>query len=296
MARHYDEKSPVGRQGPGKAAESRASLGRLWRGVALSLIVHAAWVLGLELVHPAVPPDLAVVTYDVTMVTAEPEHAPPAAIVEPEQQPSAQPEPAPPPLPAPVQPPPAAPLPQAAAPEEKPPVPAPPEPPTQPAEDVPAPLPPQPQPTPPPSPPTPARSPVHTSPLRPRTITQGQAAPATEAAAPPATATSPTAPAPLAEEERSSPVWLANVTEWLLAHRSYPEMARRLGRQGTVLVRFTVDREGHVLDVSLAQGSGSELLDQAAQALLRNAHLPPFPPDMRLPRQSVTVPIRYRLD
>lgn len=93
-----------------------------------------------------------------------------------------------------------------------------------------------------------------------------------------------------------SPAWLAGVNEWLRGHRSYPEMARRLGRQGTVLVRFTVDREGHVLDVSLVQGSGSEMLDEAAQALLHDARLPPFPPDMLLPQQSVTVPIRYRLD
>jgi protein TonB len=103
----------------------------------------------------------------------------------------------------------------------------------------------------------------------------------------------PPAPAP---PERSSPSWLAGVSAWLLAHRSYPEMARPLWQQGTVVVHFTVDREGHVLDVSLMHGSGTEALDQAAQELLRNARLPPFPADMKLPQQSVTVPIRYRLE
>jgi periplasmic protein TonB len=92
------------------------------------------------------------------------------------------------------------------------------------------------------------------------------------------------------------PAWLAGVSEWLLAHRSYPEMARRLGRQGTVVVQITVDPTGHVLDVTLVQGSGTESLDQAAEALVRNAHLPPFPADMKLPRQSVTLPVRYRLE
>ncbi len=81
-----------------------------------------------------------------------------------------------------------------------------------------------------------------------------------------------------------------------LLHRSYPEMARRLRQQGTVVVHFTVDREGHVLEVSLVHGSGTEALDQAAQELLRSAHLPAFPPDMKLSQQSVTVPIRYRLE
>jgi protein TonB len=73
-------------------------------------------------------------------------------------------------------------------------------------------------------------------------------------------------------------------------------MARRLGREGTVIVRITVDPDGHVLDVTLVQGSGTDSLDQAAEALVRNAQLPPFPPDMKLPRQTVTLPIRYRLE
>jgi TonB family protein len=73
-------------------------------------------------------------------------------------------------------------------------------------------------------------------------------------------------------------------------------MARRLGRQGTVVVQITVDPDGHVQGVTLLQGSGSDSLDQAAEALVRNAHLPPFPPGMKLPRQIVTLPIRYRLD
>jgi protein TonB len=82
----------------------------------------------------------------------------------------------------------------------------------------------------------------------------------------------------------------------LLAHRSYPEMARRLGRQGTVVVQITVSPDGRVQTVTLVKGSGSDTLDEAAQDLVRNAHLPPFPPDMKLPRQTVTLPIRYRLD
>jgi protein TonB len=73
-------------------------------------------------------------------------------------------------------------------------------------------------------------------------------------------------------------------------------MARQLGRQGTVVLQITVDPDGHVLDVILVKGSGTESLDQAAEALVRNAQLPPFPPDMKLPRQTVTLPIRYRLE
>jgi protein TonB len=73
-------------------------------------------------------------------------------------------------------------------------------------------------------------------------------------------------------------------------------MARALGRQGTVVVKITVDPAGHVEDVALVRGSGTESLDHAAEALVRDARLPPFPPDMKLARQSITIPIHYRLE
>jgi TonB family protein len=62
------------------------------------------------------------------------------------------------------------------------------------------------------------------------------------------------------------------------------------------VMQITVDRSGRVEEVSLVRGSGWDSLDQAAEALVRNAQLPPFPPDMTLRRQIVTVPIHYRLD
>jgi protein TonB len=82
---------------------------------------------------------------------------------------------------------------------------------------------------------------------------------------------------------------------WLLAHRSYPEIARALGRQGTVVLQVRVNPNGQVEAVSLVRGSGSETLDQAAQALVRNARLPPFPTGMKQPRE-ITVPIIYSLE
>jgi protein TonB len=82
----------------------------------------------------------------------------------------------------------------------------------------------------------------------------------------------------------------------LLAHQFYPEAARRRGEQGTVLVRFEADRSGHVLDASVVRGSGAPALDEAALKLLRSASLPPFPDDMPLARETITIPIHYELD
>ncbi len=59
------------------------------------------------------------------------------------------------------------------------------------------------------------------------------------------------APAPVVSSlprppARPGPGWLAGVNAWLAAHLFYPETARRLGRQGTVVVRFTVERDGEL--------------------------------------------------
>ncbi|MBV9783984.1 MAG: energy transducer TonB [Acidisphaera sp.] len=85
--------------------------------------------------------------------------------------------------------------------------------------------------------------------------------------------------------------WRAALSAWLQAHKTYPQAARRNGEEGRAVVRFTVDRDGRVLDVELVGSSGSQSLDDAAQAMLRGAHLPP--PVRQL---TVTVPVRYRLE
>lgn len=82
---------------------------------------------------------------------------------------------------------------------------------------------------------------------------------------------------------------------WLQSHRSYPDEARRRGEEGRVVIRFTVNRDGRVLDVALVSSSGSELLDEAARAMFR-ARLPAFPAGMAQDQITVTVPIRFTLE
>jgi TonB family protein len=61
-------------------------------------------------------------------------------------------------------------------------------------------------------------------------------------------------------------------------------------------VRFTVARDGQVLDVQLASSSGYSRLDQAATGMLRGARLPPLPTAMPDTEITATVPIRYELE
>ena len=77
-------------------------------------------------------------------------------------------------------------------------------------------------------------------------------------------------------------------------YKTYPEQARRQGIEGSVTLRFSVDRGGHVVDVTVLRGSGSPILDSAAEAMLRNAMLPPPAPATQ-DRMAVSVQIHYKL-
>ena len=221
----------------------------------VSAALHAA-ALGLCLVAVSLrPPPAAPDDQAIEMVF----EAPPAAAPAPEP-------PTAPPPPDELPPPPEAPPPEPAPTL------------TQPAEPLPVP-PPPPRPRPPPprpeAPATAAPAPVM--------------APASVATAPPAaSAPEPAAPA-------VDPRWSRSVSEWLEAHRTYPDEARRRGEEGRVALRFTVDRSGAVLDVELVHSSGSPRLDAAALALLRTAALPPFAASMTAGQITITMQIRYGL-
>lgn len=79
----------------------------------------------------------------------------------------------------------------------------------------------------------------------------------------------------------------------LEAVRAYPRGALLDGYQGTGALSFRIDRQGHLLDVSIAASTGHESLDQAALALVRNAA--PFPAmPIGFPDElSLTLPIEF---
>jgi protein TonB len=87
------------------------------------------------------------------------------------------------------------------------------------------------------------------------------------------------------------PGWNVQLAGWLAAHKRYPSAARSRGEEGEVLVHFTVESDGHVIDVAIAQSSGHADLDAAALAMLQGATVPP--PGAAATR---TVRIHFRLD
>ena len=148
---------------------------------------------------------------------------------------------------------------------------------------------------PPPRPPRVTRPTVVLRPPRlspPPTVTTAQPAvsqPVASSAPPVKTAPAPVAPLVIDAS------WQASVAGWLASHKTYPEVARQRGEEGRVVIRFTIDRSGRVVDARVVGESGSALLDTAAMALVKGASFPPFPPTMSQERITITTMVRYTL-
>lgn len=184
-------------------------------------------------------------------------------------------------------------------PEPEPPPPTPEEPVVAPEPPPPAPETPVPvvQPPPPPKPavkppPKPVRHQLQQAAPNP---TPAPSQPTQAAVAAPQTAYAPTpVPAPVPSTE-VSPGYRTLLSAWLESHKRYPDSARQRGEEGRAVLRFAVDRSGHVLDFAVAQSSGYSDIDASIEEMMRSATLPPFPASMTQARIDVSVTIRFSL-
>lgn len=78
------------------------------------------------------------------------------------------------------------------------------------------------------------------------------------------------------------------------ARADYPEIARRSGLEGTVLVHVLVDRQGRVAQVKVIQGV-NPLLDRAAETAARKCKFTPAKQRELNVRAWVAIPYRFRL-
>jgi periplasmic protein TonB len=101
--------------------------------------------------------------------------------------------------------------------------------------------------------------------------------PAPEAAAP---RTLPAPPAPRVSSNGPDS-WEGRVLLQLSKVRHYPGFAMARGEQGVPYIRFTMDRKGKVLSVTLDRSSGFGDLDREALALPKRAQPLPKPPEDR---------------
>jgi protein TonB len=83
---------------------------------------------------------------------------------------------------------------------------------------------------------------------------------------------------------------------WLEKHKKYPRRAKQRHWQGTVMLQFTIDRAGNVLDYRIRESSGHTVLDEEVEAMIRRAApLPPVPEEMQSARLEFVVPVQFFL-
>ncbi len=87
---------------------------------------------------------------------------------------------------------------------------------------------------------------------------------------------------------------MGKLKQWWDQHSFYPKEASQTDEGGNVKVRILIAAGGEVMSVDVVQGSGSSVLDTAALAVFRGAHLPPFPPGTPAQPADVVVTLHYR--
>jgi protein TonB len=86
--------------------------------------------------------------------------------------------------------------------------------------------------------------------------------------------------------------WQHLVGARLQQQKRYPTGAD--GRNGTVMLRFQVSRDGAVLSKGIVRGSGVSALDQEVLAMLQRAQpMPAFFPGMTQQTMTLTVPVEF---
>lgn len=90
--------------------------------------------------------------------------------------------------------------------------------------------------------------------------------------------------------------WQGQVLGHLERFKRFPRVAQRRRYEGVVQMRYAVDRQGNVLDASVARSSGHDALDAEALAAVRRASpLPPPPTDIPGDPVKVTTPVEFFL-
>jgi protein TonB len=116
-----------------------------------------------------------------------------------------------------------------------------------------------------------------------------------------APAPSPTADDRQGAEQAARPgieaAYLAALQARLERYKDYPRLAQRRGEEGTVLLRFTINRHGMVIEHAIVQSSGHTSLDNSVEHMIRRAQpLPAIPFEMGRDWIQVILPVQFQLE
>ena len=90
--------------------------------------------------------------------------------------------------------------------------------------------------------------------------------------------------------------YLGRVVSRLQRQKRYPSSAKRKKLQGTVVIAFTIRKNGNIAGVRIKRRSGHSVLDKEVLAMVRRASpFPPIPTNAGRRKISVSVPISFRV-
>lgn len=117
-------------------------------------------------------------------------------------------------------------------------------------------------------------------------------------AEPPKTVEPPAPPQAPRSNPAAESAYQAQARSEIDKQKRYPEEAQQLGMSGTVLVSYSIARDGHLLRAEIAQSSGFKLLDQAALQAVQRTRFEAMPADawIGIKEQSFRTRIAFTLD
>ncbi|MBM7344501.1 TonB family protein [Pantoea coffeiphila] len=92
--------------------------------------------------------------------------------------------------------------------------------------------------------------------------------------------------------------WQSLILAQLQREKRYPGYALRMKQQDTVMVRFTIDRDGNVLETAIEKSKGYATLDRESLQLLERASPLPKPPASAFTqsdRMELVVPVSFAI-
>ena len=101
-----------------------------------------------------------------------------------------------------------------------------------------------------------------------------------------------------AEDRAGEGRYAGRVAGEIEKHKIYPASAKELDMTGDVVLAYTINRQGSVVEASVLQSSGFRLLDAAALKALRASRFDPMTPGLwpGTPGKTFTTTVHFALD
>lgn len=111
------------------------------------------------------------------------------------------------------------------------------------------------------------------------------------------TLSQPTASSPTLSEEVKADLlsqYKSELRAKIEENKFYPPASRRLGQTGTVIVAFTLLKDGHIINVRIDSPSSYERLNESALEAVKRVHgFKPIPVELELSQMDIKVPVKF---